>query len=655
MILSDSLNQFINSISQYFLSDLEKIIKVVGPIGTMIIAALSLSTFILMQIWPRWRAYLDSRSLIKAIGAELCSPVEIRRSLDYYIEPLCQIVDPSGEEEPRALIGLTKEFFKTLDEILNEPSINRYTFLLADSGMGKTSALINYYARHKRMWGRKKYKVQFIPLGIPNADVHIAATSHKRDTVLFLDAFDEDTLAIHNHAERIKFLMNNTFEFRAVVISCRTQFFSKDEEIPTEVGILKVGPRPAGESGAYSFRKLYLSPFKPKQAIAYLKRRYPWWKVRERKRRSDALAMASKIPHLAARPMLLAHIDVLVRNIRHVHINYAFELYEEMVNAWLERERGFVNDPEQLRKFSERLAVELYKNRGERGAEHVPRSELTILARNWGIVIEDQKLSDWTFSTRSLLNRDVAGNYKFAHRSILEYFFAKSFVDGVSQPLNVTWTDQMHAFLWEMLEKHVVSKSRLPFNDSESKLSSMRLGRSEMSFLTETAATGLSLIRSQAISGSRCITILKTATAICGWILDPEGINKIMLTLIAARVKPWTVPVLSPLVIYFDGQILDINLTEGLSKYNFANHTRLFASHIPGVDESGYIDALRRMKRIDDLKGQYSVGMPLKLKGEYVGVMVAESDHKDAFKEDRHVLLHNLLIHMTEALAVYKK
>lgn len=648
------LSQIIDSVSRYFSLDVEETIRIVGPVGTMVIALLSISTFILTQLWPRWRAHLDSRSFIKAIGAELYSPDAIKDALTYYVEPLCQVVDPSGEEEPRALVGLTKELFKTLDDIVDEPSTNRYTFLLADSGMGKTSAFINYYARHKRKWGFQKYYIQLIPLGIPNADKHIAAINRKRDTILFLDAFDEDTLAINNHIERIRVLMSNTVEFRSVVISCRTQFFSRDEEIPTDVGVLRVGPRPAGESAAYSFRKIYLSPFKPKQATTYLKRRYPWWKIHERKRRSDALGMASKIPHLAARPMLLAHIDVLVRDEQHVFINYAFELYEEMVNAWLERERGLVENPEQLREFSERLAIDLYKNRGERGAEYVSRSELSILARQWGIVIEDQKLSDWTFSTRSLLNRDVAGNYKFAHRSILEYLFVKSFVDGVCPPANATWTIQMHTFLWEMLEKHVVSKSRLPFNDEESPLSSIKLGEPELSFLADTAATGLALIRSEAVPELRRAKILKTATAICGLILDPEGINRIMLTLVLARVKPWMEPLLSPVVLYFNGQLLDVDTRGGLSKYNFANRAYLFADHIPGVDESGYVDALRRMKRIDDVNEQYDVAMPLKLKGEHVGLLVAESGDRDAFKDDRQILLHNLLIHMTEALTVYK-
>ena len=49
--------------------------------------------------------------------------------------------------------------------------------------------------------------------------------------------------------------------FSRVVITCRTQFFPRDEEIPVETGIRRgLGPRKAGAE-CYEFVKLYLSPF----------------------------------------------------------------------------------------------------------------------------------------------------------------------------------------------------------------------------------------------------------------------------------------------------------------------------------------------------------------------------------------------------------
>ena len=305
-----------------------------------------------------------------------------------------------------------------------------------------------------------------MPLGIPDADKRIADIPDKKNTVLFLDALDEDTLAIVDHAARLRDLLKLTYDFQRVLITCRTQFFPKDEEIPQETGIVKVGPRAAGERAQYVFHKLYVSPFTEEQVQAYLKRRYPFG---QRRRRKMAQNMVKKIPQLIARPMLLAHIDDLVRANRQV--KYAFELYDEMVEAWLVREEGIVAGlkKEDLRQFSERLGVDLYVNRERRGLERIRKEELAELAKQWKI-----PLDDWHLTGRSLLNRDAVGNYKFAHRSIMEYLFVKRFTSGEKACCGLTWTDQMKAFLWEVIQSYRNSKQPVPFDMAGADLSSLR-------------------------------------------------------------------------------------------------------------------------------------------------------------------------------------
>lgn len=165
-----------------------------------------------------------------------------------------------------------------------------------------------------------------VPLGIPDADERIKKIENKAKTSLFLDALDEDTRAMVDHIERIRLLILETHEFRKVIITCRTQFFSNDEEIPRETGVLKITARPAGESAQQLFYKIYLAPFSDEQVRAYLKRRYPLWRW---KKRRQAFRMVSKIPLLSARPMLLAHIDDLVSIDR--SFSFSYELYEDMV------------------------------------------------------------------------------------------------------------------------------------------------------------------------------------------------------------------------------------------------------------------------------------------------------------------------------------
>ena len=172
----------------------------------------------------------------------------------------------------------------------------------------------------------------------------------------------------------------------------------------------------------------------------FIWRRYPFWAGRERQKAYD---LALKIPLLSVRPMLLAHIPDIVA--AGVEIKHSYQLYEAMVDAWLERESSWV-DKQALRQFSEYLAVDLYLNREDRGTERVPREQLGALAQTWGI-----PLDTWQTSGRSLLNRDAKGNYKFAHRSVMEYLFILQLEHKNQQCVGIELTDQMKQFLIEML------------------------------------------------------------------------------------------------------------------------------------------------------------------------------------------------------------
>ena len=73
-------------------------------------------------------------------------------------------------------------------------------------------------------------------------------------------------------------------------------------------------------------------------------------------------------------------------------------------------------------------------------------------------------LDDWKLTRRSLLNRDAVGNYKFAHRSIMEYLFVHKFIQGDKSCVSVEWTDQMKLFLKERVEFHVKKAELVPFD-----------------------------------------------------------------------------------------------------------------------------------------------------------------------------------------------
>ena len=406
-------------------------------------ASLGAAVGAVWKLQPKFREWMDRRSLLDLPDAY--SADDAKRYTKYYIEPDCQSVDPSGLEDFRSIVLTRTPLFASMDRLLRSPGTTRFLIILADSGMGKTAFLLNYYARHRRRWGWNLpgIELKLVPLNQPDANETIKAVpeADRKKTILFLDALDEDQQAIADHRKRLGELIELSKKFRAVVITCRSQFFPKDEEIPTATGVITTLPTEGSKE--YFLQKLYLSPFSDEQVDKYLCRRYGWGR-----RRTEAREVVKRIPDLVARPLLLTYVEDLIAS---RGVKSAFQMYETVVQRWCDRESAFV-PPDKLREFSECLAVEMFLERGARQMERIPEAELQPLAEKYGI-----DLKSWQLRGRSLLNRDAAGHYKFSHRSILEYLFVKRFTKGLVPPHNEPWTDLMKSFLSEMLGKQETS------------------------------------------------------------------------------------------------------------------------------------------------------------------------------------------------------
>jgi hypothetical protein len=390
------------------------------------------------------KAFRTRRAAASGLPPDLYPSDTIGAATRYYVQHSVQSVDPdSAADEPGLMVASREAAFHALDRILCNPSQFRYIVILAGSGMGKSSLLLNYYAKHRQK-RRRPFEIALVPLGVPDADSRISLIDRKPETVLFLDALDEDARAVKNHKDRLKEISTLTSSFKKVVITCRTQFFSSAEEEPGDAGMIRVTPRRAGEPAGWRFHKLYLSPFDSSDVKKYMSKRFPWWKRGTRRRAEELI---NKIPHLVVRPMLLAYVDDLLRE---PGDGLALDgLYAAMIDAWLTREEGILPGVEKapLYEFSRKVAVNLWLFRAIRGAERIPGNEIGNLAQEYGIPLES-----WQLTSRSLLNRDTSGNYKFAHRSILEFLIVLEFLAGNRDCWTIDWTDQMHKFLSSLAE-----------------------------------------------------------------------------------------------------------------------------------------------------------------------------------------------------------
>jgi hypothetical protein len=449
----------------------------------------------------RTKAILDSR-----LSRGPFDEATIEQATRHYIRPKFSTIDPALQNEPRhAFISRGGDLFEQVDDFLSSDLPQKHLFVLADSGTGKTSFLLNYYAYNYKKPHRLQHHLYLIPLGADNAMALINEIEDRENAVIFLDALDEDTRAIADYHSRILELMTFCRGFSKVLLTCRTQFFPQDSEIPIDTGLIRFGPRKAGEGRSYEFGKIFLSPFNDEDVEKYLKKRYRFW---QKQQRSAAKRIIEKIPLLSVRPMLLTHIPDIVASNKEV--NSSYELYEIMVQAWVKRETAWA-DKNALHKFSERLAMDLYVNRRSRKMERAPMEVIRRLAKKWSI-----KLQPWVLSGRSLLNRDFVGNYKFAHRSIMEYLCIRALFNDSFNYDNMELTDQMTFFLIERLCTTGFIDSRTESLLRASSVSAKCIGKNAMDKLHADENRIIRLMEpEQTLLYRLCCPIISYDTSVC--------------------------------------------------------------------------------------------------------------------------------------------
>jgi hypothetical protein len=269
---------------------------------------------------------------------------------------------------------------------------------------------------------------------------HLAGIPNKRGTICILDALDEDPRAIEDVQSRLPKIFEETADFRNVIITCRSQFFRDQTSIPSETGVLVVGPRRGGSGATYKMYHLFILPFSKTQINAFLRRQFPLWNPFNYSRILQSRKLVARVPELSVRPMLLDLLPDMIREKSHARELY--DLYTYMVDKWCDREEGWIGR-DALIKVSEAVAVRIHSQMMLGFGDRISVTNLHDIARDIDVPSDDWR----NLSARSLLNRDLEGKIKFAHRSILEYFIVRAVIDGYDEPLSRQWTDVMRELI----------------------------------------------------------------------------------------------------------------------------------------------------------------------------------------------------------------
>lgn len=400
--------------------------------------------------------------------------LSVKKARQFYIPTQYQNASPSRQEEP----GFTHKYiarnklipFFISTAFKEEADSERFYLILADSGMGKTTFMVNLYLKYHSFFSRRRrHKMKLFRFSNPDTVKNIRAIEDKDavNTILLLDALDEDQGILSTDPaitdemafrKRVDEVIEVTRNFREVVITCRTQYFPGQEDDPYELKI----KRP-DERGYYTLNKLYLSPFNDKEVKKYLGKKFGRLPFLNREKKKRALRVVSQSHNLVMRPMLLSYIDYLIGD----DLTYATsgKIYQELVSKWLLREaekRKGLEDREEfisnLNELSRQLAIRIYGNWMDQGRMYVTKEEAYAIAKQHQIELKPEEITG-----QSLLTCDGVANWKFAHKSILEFFLAH---EAHSNPkflryMSFHGMDMAQRFYEELNPQFIIVENRL--------------------------------------------------------------------------------------------------------------------------------------------------------------------------------------------------
>jgi len=375
------------------------------------------ATFTLASEWlPKLLSLLQQqrstrREDLDRIADDFGDPVQLA---ELYVEPHCQQFNPADEDEDEARYVVREPIFSRLRYFFGGHSLTggHQMFILADSGMGKSSVLMMLKLAHLKSFWPKDYDCALLKIGNHTIE-EIEGISGKRRTILLLDALDEDPQAWGQIRYRLGEILRASRNFWRVIISCRTQFFSAGEDPFNRRGKVEVD--------GFLCPVIYLSLFSEDQIDDYLKKRFP----KDLTLVSEAKILLSKMRSLRFRPMLLAHIEDLLHSETKEWNEYS--IYHALVSAWLFREGAkpfadrLLPDLNDLWKVCSKLALHLHSS-GRRELGYGTLEDL--------VSTSFRHLSNMEISGRSLLNKNSQGAFRFSHYSIQEFLVAREVILG---------------------------------------------------------------------------------------------------------------------------------------------------------------------------------------------------------------------------------
>ena len=337
---------------------------------------------------------------------------DFRRFVPSYVEPNLQHHNPADwHDEYPSVAQVTMPLFSFMNNFmkgsLHATDGRHQLFILGDAGMGKSSLLLMLKLFNMNSFWPKGYRCELFKIS-SDTEKRIANVSNKDETVLLLDALDEDRCSVGHLEERLIGLLSTSTKFRRVVITCRTQYFPKGTKDPFDhVGRMRVGP--------FLCPMVFISPFNDGQVDSYLNKKFS----RRPKKRDLARSVVARMSSLRFRPLLLTYIEDILDSPVPDSEWQSYSIYKALVTSWLMRESRKLHEQGLLVRTDALLnaCINLAFTIQRYGQRVVPREVLeTHLSRT-----DLQHIEQLDIKGRTLLNLTSDDGYRFAHYSFQEF------------------------------------------------------------------------------------------------------------------------------------------------------------------------------------------------------------------------------------------
>lgn len=385
-------------------------------------------------------------------------PTYIKELEKYFVPNPISIVDQDGDDHTSDVLPQAKDSLDALVQHISA-SPQAYYFLVAPTGVGKTTFLANFYSRYK-----KKSRFSFLP-PLLFGQIHKEETrdeitlmfnrnkesaldllkfklKRREKSILLLDGFDE--FLKNNYLNQNDFWgdLNEDWNqirtqlkgFGKVIIAVREQFLQQQDHG-------KIGLKGSTINNT-EIRYLKLEHFKLEQIEAYIGKRYHGSGLLPKIQNTvdyfnRATTLSPDGTSLLSIPLILNYIqDLSQESLRQSALTRGrlfvnrYDVYSVIVNKWLAREKEFKSvgstDLEESLKFCEELA---FKFAGSADGYSISEMDFIKFEERFFEKISGtiHKSFITHFGDRSLLLKEGTSrqsNIRFAHTSFLEYFLA---------------------------------------------------------------------------------------------------------------------------------------------------------------------------------------------------------------------------------------